>query len=307
MSKSTSNAYAQGGYRAFTGVTVGKDIDTQFLQPGWSIKNDGFGLLESSIVFRGDQQNSQNIPAKGEKHIRDERLFCYRVETTKVQGGMLEAKCDFCGIEQEDGMTEIKLSISASSSTDPIETHPNFEKKIGGKPSKPLNGATFIDPATNQVTNDDKKGVFSEFSTYSETTYPPESGLGTQTEKNRFAGVKNFYNPGVSMKGEFFTKNIDTLDKVIGDVGKSSKTGKFGGIILIPEWALTAVASALKPYTVELVGGKLLQRNFLLASASIEQYGNVYKCSYDLTMGGALGWIEEIYPDADSSGSKSTT
>lgn len=295
MGKSNGNAYAKGGYRPFTGVTVGKEIDTQYIQPGWTIKNDGFGLLESSIVFRGDADNSQNIPEKGEKHIRDERLFCYRVETTKVQGGMLEAKCDYCGIEQEDGMTEIKLSISASSSTDPIETHPNFEKKIGGKPSAPLNGAVFIDPTTNQATNDDKRGLFSEF-----LTYVPKTGSSTEVEKNRFAGVKNFYNPGVSMKGEFFTKNVGTLDKVVGDVGKSSKTGKFGGISLIPEWALAAVTSALKPYTTETVGGKVLQRNFLLSSASIEQYGNVYKCSYDLTMGGALGWIEEIYPNSES-------
>jgi hypothetical protein len=297
MTTSDGSSVAAGGYRPFTGKTFGSDIDTYFLQPGWSIKNDGFGLLESSVVFRGDQNSAGSVPLKGEKHIRDERLFCYRVETTKVQGGFLEAKADYCGIE-DGNMTEIKLSISASSSTDPIETHPNFEKKIGGKPSKPLNGAIFIDPATNSPTSDDGKGIFSEFSTYADFEYPPSSGLGKMKEKNRFAGVKNFYNPGVAMKGEFFTKDLATADKVIGSVGKSSASGNFGGIDLIPAWAKAAVVSALKPYTVELVGGKLLQRNFLLSSASVEAYGVVYKINYDLVMGGALGWIEEIYPDA---------
>lgn len=298
MAQSTGSATASGGYREFSGKTHGTDIATIFLQKGWAIKNDGFGLLESSVVWRGSQDNAGNLPVKGEKHIRDERLFCYRVETTKVEGGLLECKADYCGIEQADGMTEIKLSISSSSSTDPIETHPNFEKHIGGKPSKPKNGAIFVDPQTNQVTTDDTKGVFSEFATFANHTYPASSGMGTIAEKNRFAGVKNYYNPGVAMKGEFFTKDISTVDKVIGAVAKSSKTGNFGGVNLIPDWAQAAVVSALKPFTVEIVGGKLLQRNFLLSSASCEAYGNVYKVSYDLTMGGALGWLEEIYPDS---------
>lgn len=301
MATSDGSSVAAGGYRPFTGKTYGSDIDTIFLQPGWAIKNDGFGLLESSVIWRGSQDNAGSLPVKGEPHIRDERLFCYRVETSKVQGGMLEAKADYCGIEQGD-MTDIKLSISASSSTDPIETHPNFEKKIGGKPSKPLNGAIFIDPATNAPTTDDAKGIFSEFSTYTDFTYPASSGLGTMKEKNRFAGVKNFYNPGVAMKGEFFVKDISMADKVIGSVGKSSPTGNFGGVQLIPDWAMKAVTSALKPFTVELVGGKLLQRNFLLSSASVEAFGEIYKINYDLVMGGALGWIEEIYPDANAKG-----
>lgn len=304
MADSTGNATASGGYREFTGTTHGSAISTLYLQKGWAIKNDGFGLLESSVVFRGSQDNAGNLPLKNEPHIRDSRLFCYRVETTKTEGGMLECKADYCGIEQGD-MTEIKLSISASSSTDPIETHPNFEKKIGGKPSKPLNGAVFVDPQTNQVTTDDTKGVFSEFATFANHTYPASSGMGTIAEKNRFAGVKNYYNPGVAMKGEFFTKDIGTVDKVIGAVGNSSKTGNFGGVDLIPVWAKSAVASALKPFTVELVQGKLLQRNFLLSSASCEAFGSVYKVSYDLTMGGALGWLEEVYPDSQAGGSAS--
>lgn len=301
MADSNGSATA-GSYREFSGNSYG-EIATLYQQKGWAIKNDGFGLLESSVIFRGAQENVGNLPTKGERHLRDERLFCYRVETTKVEGGMIECKADYCGIEQADGMTEIKLSISSSSSTDPIETHPNFEKKIGGKPSAPLNGAIFVNPQTNQVTQDDQVGVFSEFSTYTSHTYPGGSGLGTMVEKNRFAGVKNFYNPGVAMKGEFFTKEIGRADAVIGSVGKSSLDGTFGGIALIPGWAKAAVVSALKPFTVEIVAGKLLQRNFLLSSASCEAYGNVYKVSYDLVMGGALGWIEEIYPNSSSGGS----
>lgn len=279
-----------GSLVPFKGQSKGKGDSFLNQQAGWAIKNDGFGLLESTVKFRIGQEFKAKIPKRGDKHPGDQRLFCYLCETTKIAGGLLEVSASYCGIEQED-QTEIKMSISASSSTDPIETHPNFKKSIGGSPSAPLNGAVFVDAKTGEPTEDDLKGVFQEFPLFVTRTH---EGTGEdQTVRNKFAGVKNFYNPGITLKGEFYTKDAKATKAVVGSVGYMSYDGKWKGKQLIPDWAMAALADALNNINAD---DYYQDRNFLLTSSSLEQFGVVYKVGFEITLGGLLGWIEEIYP-----------
>lgn len=299
MSDSTADASPQE-VNEYKGQSFG-DIESVYASPGWGIRNDGFGLLESTIMIRTSQDNRGSLPQKGDKHPRDERLFLYRKEVTKVVAGMIEARLEFAGIEQTD-RTETRLSISSSSSTDPIETHPNFTTKIGGKPSAPLNGAVFLDPATNLPTTADSVGVFSEFSSLAETnTTGDPAGEAEETEirQNKFAGVKSFYNPGISLKGEFFCKDLSIAGSVLESIGKTSVSGSWNGVELIPAWGMQAISPALSASGYEFYNGQVLQRNLLLNSAGIEQFGTIYKVSFEITMSGGRGWLEEIYPSAE--------
>ena len=275
--------------RPFQGKKKGNDWRL-WVQAGWGIKNDGFGLLESTVKFKIGQEYKDKIPKRGEKHPGDGRLFCYLVETIKIPGGNLEVTAQYCGIEQEQ-MTDVKISIASSSATDPIETHPNFKKFIGGTPSAPLNGAVFIDPENSAKTEDDTKGVFQEFPVYAEHT--PEGGGDPVLKKNKYAGVKNFYNPGITLKGELYTKELKVCQAVVGSVGFMSYDGKWKGKQLIPDWAMTSLADALNNINAE---DYFQDRNFLMTASSVEQYGVIYKVNYEIAMGGLLGWIEEIYP-----------
>lgn len=301
MSDSNADASPQE-VNEFTGKSFG-DTESVYASPGWGIRNDGFGLLESTIQIRTSQDNRGSLPGKGDKHPRDERLFLYRKEVNKVQAGLIEVRLEYAGIEQND-RTEVKLSISSASSTDPIETHPNFAAKIGGKPSAPLNGAVFIDPSSNLPSSDDGSAIFSEFSTLAQTnTEGDPAGEAEETEYrlNKFAGVKSFYNPGISMKGEFFCKDLEIAGNVLSCIGKTSTSGTWNGVELIPAWGMTAISPALQASGYEFYNGQVLQRNLLLNAAGIEQYGTIYKVSYEITMSGGRGWLEEIYPSAESS------
>lgn len=300
MSESTADASPQN-VNPFNGKSFG-DTDSLYASPGWGIRNDGFGLLESTISIRTSQDNKDALPRKGDTHPRDERLFLYRKEVNKVAAGLIEVRLEYAGIEQTD-RTEVRLSISSSSSTDPIETHPNFAEKIGGKPSAPLNGAVFIDPASNLPTSDDKVGVFTEFSTLAETNAtgdPAGEGEEKEQRQNKFAGVKSFYNPGISLKGEFFCKDLSIAASTLASIGKTSVSGKWSGVELIPIWGMEAIGPALNASGYEFYNDQVLQRNLLLNSAGIEQFGTIYKVSYEITMSGGRGWLEEIYPSAES-------
>lgn len=72
---------------------------------------------------------------------------------------------EFAGIDPSKGDDSIPVyELQLGVSEEPIEVHPDFVSKIGGRPSNPLNGAVFIDPGTGAVTKNDKIGTFEKFS-----------------------------------------------------------------------------------------------------------------------------------------------
>jgi hypothetical protein len=82
-----------------------------------------------------------------------------------IKPGIWEVKVKYRGIpttyHNNDGTPPV-YELNYGSGTEPIETHPNFERYIGGTPSAPKNGAIFVD-ANGDVTTDDAVGVFERF------------------------------------------------------------------------------------------------------------------------------------------------
>jgi hypothetical protein len=72
-----------------------------------------------------------------------------------------------------------------------------------------------------------------------------------------------------------------------------SYDGKWKGKQLIPDWVMTALKDALNNINAD---DYYQDRNFLMTSTALEQFGVVYKVGFEITLGGLLGWIEEIYP-----------
>lgn len=101
--------------------------------------------------------------------------------------------------------------LSASLDQEPIECHPDFVSKIGGKPSAPLNGAVFVAPDTGLVSGDDDEGVFREFkATISGTV-------------NKKGGVESYLVPGAEWRVTEFSVNRPTSLRNIGE--RSSPDG----------------------------------------------------------------------------------
>lgn len=60
-------------------------------------------------------------------------------------------------------LPEPVYELTTSLSQEPIQTHPDFESEIAGTPASPLNGAVFVDPDTDWI-SEKSNAIFKEFS-----------------------------------------------------------------------------------------------------------------------------------------------
>jgi hypothetical protein len=274
------------------GLLPGTGI-SKSVQPEWEINNDGYGLLES--VCKWVVPYGTRAPAKNSEHPYDNRLYCWKTTTAIMPGQVMAIQAYYVGIESGLDTTP-QVQITVGSSTEPIDTHNEFVSKIGGKPSAPKNGAIFVDPSTGEKTEDDALGVFAEFSMMTQLTQNEGSeGEFTSFGKNRLAGVKSYYSPTITLKGTFFTKHELNAQKVASQFGRTTTDGNLRGFQAIPPWVLICLGGALNNKGVE---GYYQDRNWLITGVNVEEYGQVLKVSYDLTLGGILGWNGYVYKGA---------
>ena len=105
-----------------TMITKG-DVGALVPAPGWTIENDGFGLLTSSVVFRGDKD--AELPAIGDDHPEDSRLKLHKLSWSRTSGDTITATAYYLGIESGDHTT-IEYESDVASSVNPLKAHPKF-------------------------------------------------------------------------------------------------------------------------------------------------------------------------------------
>ena len=144
---------------------------------GGTLVTDKYGLTTGTVVYRLPVGRVELQPAFGSSHPY--AAFCgLERRELRFTPGFWTLVCDYAGAEQDESDPEYELEIGTG--REPIETHPDFVTKIGGKPSAPKNGAVFVDD-TGHPTSDDKIGIFDRF------RMTLESG-----ERNLMAGVTGY-------------------------------------------------------------------------------------------------------------------
>ena len=67
----------------------GNSLITPKLQAGYTIENDGYGLLTSRLVYKIDQTRVEsNAPKKGDPHPKDPRLKAWKIMWTRDQNDL---------------------------------------------------------------------------------------------------------------------------------------------------------------------------------------------------------------------------
>ncbi len=152
-----------------TGVATshGGGSDQPWLKHSGSVTQDIYGEEYGMVVWQVLAGNWADVPDKnsttGGNHPHASYLK-FEDRTVTMNSGIWEVKVNYRGIKPvyHEGGTPPVYELNYGSGTEPIETHPNFESDIGGKPSAPKNGAVFVD-AEGNVTTDDDVGVFDKF------------------------------------------------------------------------------------------------------------------------------------------------
>ena len=125
-------------------ITKGKDISVEaVMQPDRAIIEKNDGLLEGSITFTAAVDNLESydspFPEIDEEHPDDDRLECYNLAYTFGTNSLVTCVASYIGIVPK----KFQVDYSASTNSEPIETHPLFENKLAGTASSPKNDAIF--------------------------------------------------------------------------------------------------------------------------------------------------------------------
>lgn len=264
-------------------VSKGNTLSGLVLQSGWTIEDDGFGLLTASAVYRtrhgtstgkpGTGQEALTIsPKRGDVFPQDKRMHCHRASSVMDANGIQTISVDYVGIAN-GSITNPQVSGRFNSNQEPISTHPDFAS-FGGTRSSPVNGAVF-----------ESDGSFKRFA---------DPGY------KDFYGVTSYLVPGFGITGHFYTSDPGALNKLKIAVGTTSATGYWQGFGLMgamnnndaPDW------KGVNKWQSENENDQLL-----LTGVACEYFGKLLKVSYDISYS-QDGWNGAIYAQRGAAAAK---
>jgi hypothetical protein len=239
------------------------------LQAGYTIENDGYGLLTSRLAYRIDQTRVEsNAPKKGDPHPKDSRLTAWKVMWTRDQNDFATIQADYIGFAQGDSTTPIVSGVGVTQQ-EAIDTHISFENAIGGTPAAPINGCTF-----------DGAGKFTGF---------PHSAA---TKAAGTVNLRAYLAPTLGFSGIVYVKNFQTVQTVVDQIGKTSKSGMFAGLQLVykkdAEWVIGSPGGASGNWD-----------QLFLDSVNYEEFGLIYKINYSVRYF-AYGFNPLVYSKASN-------
>jgi len=231
-------------------INKGNSLTEAKLQSGYTIENDGYGLLTSRLAYRIDQTRVEdNAPKKGDPHPKDERLTAWKVMWTRDHNDFATIQADYIGFAEGDSTTPIVSGIGVTQQ-EAIDTHISFEKDIGGTPATPINGATF-----------DTAGKF--------TGFPHNDN----SKKAGTVNLKAYLTPTLGFSGVVYVSKFDTVKGIVDCIGKTSKSGSFAGLQLVykkdDSWEIGSPGGASGTWD-----------QLFLDSVNYEEFGLIYKISY---------------------------
>ena len=284
-----------------TRFDFGNDLNAPGVrQPAGQVHIDAYGLAQAQLTFAIDSSESNvtdaiDMVSTGIAYPEDLGfpMKSYKYAIAYSKGGVAMLTIDYMGVARGIGYTDAQVSGVANTSSQPIETHPNFKIHDTRWASGPLagypgnNGANLV-AANNpifveqSVENPDgttgKTWKFNGFG-FSEN--------GTVTPKS---GVRQFLRPQGNIRGTMFFSDQEKARAIVlfNNIGKIIQTSD--------------VAKLVPPFTVSDFP---TAQALLLTSAQVETIGTPdspagIKVVYDVLVGGDEGWDLDIYLTADA-------
>lgn len=248
-------------------VKTGDVLGTPKLLAGGRFQNDGYGLWTASLTFKIDKAGSSASFYRGATCPVAAFNFC-KMHKASVTLGDLELDtwvADYVGIDPSTNSgfrTEVQVGINQGLTSEHITTHSNFFKATTGIAGPKPYGNSAIVPGEFKGLN----GAHFESA---------EGGkfLGFKdTEKPLFYGKTNYLSPITSFSGHFYTKTDTEAKQLVALVGKTSGTGSFNSIQLLPSYMGTSWTSSSSPALNQI----------LLSQVNCEDYGVLTKVNYEL-------------------------
>lgn len=254
------------------------------LQPGWTYKNDGYGLLTGKAVFKIDSGSAFSGPAQawGSPHPKEPELYLHTATWSFGSLGVASIECEYVGIQQGLSVTKPNITGSSGLTSEHITTHPKFfDTAIAGPPEYPasqIEGAQDLYYGNNGAHFKDPKG--GRFVGFLDPEFP------------EYYGKTHYLAPSTSFTGVVYSKSQDTVKSILSNVGKCKSSRTFAGAELLPAY----------------IGNNFVSTSgynqLLLAQVNFEDYAGgaggtpiVYKINYEIRYR-RDGWNGDVYETA---------
>lgn len=274
---------------SITRKDYGNDLAVATPLPIGSVTVDGFGLAQAQLSFTVDSTDA-NLGAylasfaDGEDYQYNLgfQMKSYKVSASYGKGGVATLVVDYMGVRPPSGYTKPQITGIATSTAQPIEAHPNFTKV-----TNPSAGGVVLAgyPPSNLVVNN--KPIFVQSTDPYATWTFRGFGLRTDGEVNIKAGIRQYLAPLATVRGQIFLGpgKADTAAAFLSNVGKRLRNDDVNALVI------DQITGALESTD---------QNYALLSAANAECIGNpdnpaAIKVTYDIMVGGEIGWDQDIY------------
>ena len=281
----------------------GNPLTTAVQQTNCNVTNDGYGLLTSTVNWQGDLTGLPIL--KGSDHPEFSFMKAWKIQREFTTTSRIEYKVDYVGIcteaagdAESPGLwtvatnTIANISGAASLATEGITSHPNFfdgtvpdgldpeDFMIAGHGTG--TGSAPVYPASTLVTGEYVGMKGAHFKKVG-TTYQFTGFKDPNSLYRGYYGKSNYLAATTGLSGIIYTSSDAVVQKFIENVGHSSlENGWTGGPLLVPNF--------MGEYWEGANGAQLL-----LSGVNFEQYGHIYKCSYQIRIN-LEGWPQAVYP-----------
>jgi hypothetical protein len=263
-------------------IDNGNALATAMLQPGAKFQSDGYGLVTGVAVFKEDRTGSSAFLARGEPFPDGAFSFCkvHKASTSLDALGLSTYTVDYVGIGSggvNSSLTKTQITGSQGLTAENITTHPNFFELATGFSGTAIAGVGQVDGGTLAIpkyaaaaSEADNTTVYRGFNG---STFKNKNGgpfLGFQVPQNKgYYGKSNYLAPQTSFAGHFYTTDTAYVTGMRDRVGKTSNTNTFAGVKVVPDYVGTFFQNGAK-------------HTLLLAQVSFEDYGSLYKVSFEV-------------------------
>jgi hypothetical protein len=285
-------------------IKKGNPLTTAVQQKNCNVTNDGYGLLTSTVVWQGDIEG--NPVLKLSDHPEYPFMKAWKIQREYGSTKRVEYKVDYVGIctevaAGEEGAgdwieatnTIANISGAASLQSEGITSHPNFFYATSGTPPAPDTSKMIAGYGTgtqsvpvyppSTLVSGEYVGLNGAHFKKVGTTYQFTGFKDPNATYRAFYGKSNYLAPTTGISGIIYTSSDAVVQKFLANVGHStSEQGWYAGPKLIPDFVGTNFEGGF--------GGQVL-----LSNVNFEQYGAVYKCSYQIRIN-KEGWPTQVYP-----------
>lgn len=276
-------------------IDQGNALTSDILQPGWTSTSDGFGLIVINATFKSDSTTGAFAPfVRGTAFPVSSYSYCkaHKGSISWDALGIATLKVDYVGIDptvNSGARTNANTSVANGLTAENLTSHPNFFTSAGwggvlaGMPTD-FTDAYYPESELGPDVMRDGKAVKSRKGYNGACFEKPLGGrfIGfVDPDYPSYYGKTQYLAATTTMSGVMYVASPTDVQALYALLGSATATDSWGIYQLIPSWAPVG--------TVTDIGNKNL-----LSQINVEEYGTLYKVSYEIRYSTA-GWDDYVY------------